>query len=109
MRRLDCLPLPIYSIYGETIARVASIRAFGPSSKFLRDMLRSVDTNANPYNWMWGVNPSVVVGVTGVVLILTASVVPSLAGFALAVASTVTFQLLFMVRPFVGLEQSMSL
>jgi hypothetical protein len=35
---------PLYSIYGETIAGVAILRAFGASSKFLRDMLKSVDT-----------------------------------------------------------------
>ena len=63
---------PLYSIYGETIAGVTIIRAFGASSKFLRDMLRCVDTvshyfgtkcwlecllcyqNSNPYYWMWG-------------------------------------------------------
>ena len=35
---------PLYSIYGETIAGVTIIRAFGASTKFLRDMLRCVDT-----------------------------------------------------------------
>ena len=35
---------PLYSIYGETIAGVTVIRAFGASSKFLRDMLCCVDT-----------------------------------------------------------------
>lgn len=63
---------PLYSIYGETISGVTILRAFGASTKFLRDMLRCVDTvcpdrlshkslliechvqNANPYYWMWG-------------------------------------------------------
>ena len=35
---------PLYSIYGETIAGVTVLRAFGASSKFLRDMLRCADT-----------------------------------------------------------------
>ena len=35
---------PLYSIYGETITGVAVVRAFGASSKFLRDMLRFTDT-----------------------------------------------------------------
>ena len=35
---------PLYSIYGETIAGVTVVRAFGASSKYLRDMLRCVDT-----------------------------------------------------------------
>ena len=31
-------------MYGETIAGVAILRAFGAPSKFLRDMIRCVDT-----------------------------------------------------------------
>lgn len=38
---------PLYSIYGETIAGVTVLRAFGASSKFLRDMLRCADTVGN--------------------------------------------------------------
>ncbi|KAI5885446.1 uncharacterized protein SCHCODRAFT_01176824 [Schizophyllum commune H4-8] len=40
MRRLDSVMLP---------AVVTILRAFGASTKFMRDMLRCVDTNANPY------------------------------------------------------------
>jgi hypothetical protein len=58
-------------MYSETIAGVAVLRAFGASSKFLRDMLQHVDTvsmvissplryfsfpqNCNPSYWTWGV------------------------------------------------------
>ncbi|KDQ53279.1 hypothetical protein JAAARDRAFT_72568 [Jaapia argillacea MUCL 33604] len=118
MRRLDSVTRsPLYSIYGETIAGVTILRSFGASSKFLRDMLRCVDTNANPYYWMWGVNrwlsarfnllSSAIVGITGAVCVLSPSISASLAGFALAFSSTVTMDLLFLVRRFVGLEQSM--
>ncbi|KAF8583290.1 P-loop containing nucleoside triphosphate hydrolase protein [Ramaria rubella] len=118
MRRLDSVTRsPLYSIYGETISGVAILRAFGAGSKFLRDMLRNVDTNTNPYFWMWGVNrwlsvrfnltSAAMVGVTGVVVLLTPGIDASLAGFALAFVSTVTSDLLFMVRRFVGLEQSL--
>jgi len=118
MRRLDSVTRsPLYSIYGETISGVTIIRAFGASSKFLRDMLRCVDTNANPYYWMWGVNrwlsvrfnllSAGIVGSTALVCLVTPSISASMAGFALAFASTITGDLLFMVRRFVGLEQSM--
>jgi len=50
---------------------------------------------------------SAVVGATAVVALITPSITASFAGFALAFASTVTNDLLFMVRRFVGLEQSM--
>ncbi|KAH9067580.1 ATP-binding cassette transporter [Lactarius vividus] len=118
MRRLDSVTRsPLYSIYGETISGVTIIRAFGASSKFLRDMLKCVDTNTNPYYWMWGVNrwlsirfnllSAVIVGLAAFVSILTPTIDAALAGFILAFASTVTNDILFMVRRFVSLEQSM--
>ncbi|KAG9126425.1 hypothetical protein FRC07_003485 [Ceratobasidium sp. 392] len=118
MRRLDSVTRsPLYSIYGETIAGVTVIRAFGASSTFLRDMLRCVDTNASPYFGMWSVNrwlsvrfnllSAGVVALTAVVVLVDTNVTASFAGFALAFASTITSDLLFMVRRFVGLEQSM--
>ncbi|PIL23137.1 ATP-binding cassette transporter [Ganoderma sinense ZZ0214-1] len=118
MRRLDSVTRsPLYSIYGETIAGVAVVRAFGASSKFLRDMMRCADTNANPLYWMWGVNrwlsvrflllSSVVVALTALVSVMSPSIDASLAGFALAFASSLLGDLLWMVRRFVGLEQSM--
>ncbi|CEL57922.1 ATP-dependent bile acid permease OS=Saccharomyces cerevisiae (strain ATCC 204508 / S288c) GN=YBT1 PE=1 SV=2 [Rhizoctonia solani AG-1 IB] len=118
MRRLDSVTRsPLYSIYGETIAGVTVIRAFGASSVFLREMLRCVDTNACPYYGMWSVNrwlsvrfnmlSATIVAITGVVMLVDKDVDASFAGFALAFASTITGDLLFMVRRFVGLEQSM--
>lgn len=50
---------------------------------------------------------SAIVGATALVSLLTPSISAPLAGFALAFASTITMDLLFMVRRFVGLEQSM--
>ena len=118
MRRLDSVSRsPLYLIYGETISGVPILRAFGAGSKFMRDMLACVDTNTNPYYWLWGVNrwistrfnllSSALIGITGIVALLNPRVDASLAGFTLAFASTVTMDLLFMVRRFVGLEQSM--
>lgn len=118
MRRLDSVTRsPLYTIYGESIAGVVVLRAFGAGSKFLREMHQHVDTNTNPYYWMWGVNrwlsirfnllSAGVIGLTAVVVITDKKIDASLAGFALAFASTITSDLLFMVRRFVGLEQSM--
>ncbi|KAJ7319100.1 multidrug resistance-associated ABC transporter [Mycena albidolilacea] len=118
MRRLDSVTRsPLYSMYSETIAGVAILRAFGASSKFLRDMLRCVDTNSNPYYWLWGVNrwlsirfnilSSVIMGAIALVSVLNKSISAPLAGFALTFGNTITGDLLFLVRRFVGLEQSM--
>ncbi|THU79589.1 ATP-binding cassette transporter [Dendrothele bispora CBS 962.96] len=120
MRRLGKYSVtrsPLYSIYGETIAGVTIIRSFGASSKFLRDMLACVDTNSNPYYWMWGVNRWLsirfnvlscsIIGLMAVVAVANPGISASLAGFSLAFASTITGDLLFLVRRFVSLEQSM--
>lgn len=118
MRRLDSVARsPLYSIYGETIAGAPILRAFGASSKFLRDMLRCVDTNTTPYYWQWSVNrwlssrfdllSATTVGVVGVIAVATPTISAALAGFALSFAGGMTFTLLFLVRRFVGLEQSM--
>ncbi|KAJ7853283.1 multidrug resistance-associated ABC transporter [Mycena olivaceomarginata] len=118
MQRLDSVTRsPLYSMYSETIAGVAILRAFGASSKFLRDMLRCVDTNSNPDYWLWGVNQwlsirfnvlsSVIMGAIALVSVLNGNISASLAGFALTFGNTITGDLLFLVRRFVGLEQSM--
>ncbi|KAG8693030.1 hypothetical protein FRC09_010790, partial [Ceratobasidium sp. 395] len=91
MRRLDSVTRsPLYSIYGETIAGVTVIRAFGASSTFLRDMLRCVDTNASPYYGMWSVNrwlsvrfnllSAGVVALTAVVVLVDKNVTAAFAG-----------------------------
>jgi ABC-type multidrug transport system fused ATPase/permease subunit len=118
MRRLDSVARsPLYSIYGETIAGAPILRAFGASSKFLRDMLRCVDTNTSPNYWQWAVNrwlsarfdllSATTVGVTGLIAVSTPTISAALAGFALSFAGGMTWTLLFLVRRFVGLEQSM--
>ncbi|KAJ7512873.1 multidrug resistance-associated ABC transporter [Mycena galericulata] len=118
MRRLDSVTRsPLYSMYSETIAGVAILRAFGASSKFLRDMLRCVDTNSNPYYWLWGLNcwleirfnvlSSVIMGAIALVAVLNGNITAASAGFALAFANTITGDVLSLVRQFVGLEQSM--
>ncbi|KAJ2928533.1 hypothetical protein H1R20_g8544, partial [Candolleomyces eurysporus] len=48
-----------------------------------------------------------VVGAASAVCLMTPTISASLAGFTLAFASTITYDLLFMVYRFVGLEQSM--
>ncbi|KZO97554.1 multidrug resistance-associated ABC transporter [Calocera viscosa TUFC12733] len=118
MRRLDSVTKsPLYTIYGDAISGVGVLRAFGASTKILREMLQLVDTNTNPYYWMWSVNrwlsarfnllSAAVVGVTALIVILNPRIDASFAGFALAFSSNVMNDLLFMVRRFVGLEQSM--
>ena len=118
MRRLDSITRsPLYSLFGETVSGVAVIRAFGASTIALKHMMRLADTNLLAFVWSWSVNrwlsarfnllSSLIVGVTAFVALVTPSVTAAQAGFALAFANTISHSLLFVVRRFVQLEQSM--
>ncbi|KAH7104982.1 multidrug resistance-associated ABC transporter [Auriculariales sp. MPI-PUGE-AT-0066] len=118
LRRLHSVARsPLYSMYGETIAGVSVIRAFGASSRFLQDMLQSVHTLNHPYYWLSSINrwlatrfnmvSSVVVGIAGAIILLNPSIDASLAGFALAFATSLTNDVMGLVRRTVQLEQSM--
>ena len=118
MRRLDSVTRsPLYSLFGETVNGVAVLRAFGASTIALRQMMRIADTNQLAFYWSWTVNrwlsarfnilSSVVLGVIAVVILLSPDISAPMAGFALAFASGISHDLLFVVRRFVQLEQSM--
>ncbi|EIW74375.1 P-loop containing nucleoside triphosphate hydrolase protein [Coniophora puteana RWD-64-598 SS2] len=118
IRRLDSVARSsLYSIYGETIAGVTVIRAFGASSKFLRDMMRCADTNANPFFWTWGVNrwlssrfyllAGTMVALTGFAAVLSPQISAPLAGFSLAFAAGISSNLYFFVRMYTAVEQSL--
>ncbi|KAG9092399.1 hypothetical protein FS749_015765 [Ceratobasidium sp. UAMH 11750] len=118
LRRLDSITRsPLYSIYGEAIAGVAVIRAFGASTIFLREMFRRVDTNASPYHGSWSVNRWVslrfnmvavaIVTLSATATMLDKSIDASFAGFAISMAVGITYDVILFVRRFVGLEQSM--
>ncbi|GBE83948.1 hypothetical protein SCP_0510070 [Sparassis crispa] len=113
---------------GSFEARVLKVRERelkGHSGASLRSLIEflgrhaacCVNTNSTPFYWTWAVTrwlsacfnllSSAVVGITGLIAILTPSISVSLAGFTLAFASTVTNDLLFLSRWFVALEQSM--
>ncbi|WVQ74986.1 hypothetical protein IAR50_004594 [Cryptococcus sp. DSM 104548] len=118
MRRLDSVTRsPLYSLYGETVAGVAVLRAFGGSTLALHHMMKLADTNLLAFAWSWTVNrwlsarfnllSAVMVGLTAVAVLIAPGVNAAMAGFALSFASTICQSLLFVVRRFVQLEQSM--
>ncbi|EJT47325.1 hypothetical protein A1Q1_03871 [Trichosporon asahii var. asahii CBS 2479] len=117
MRRLDSVTRsPLYSLFGETVSGVAVLRAFGASTVALSHMMRLSDTNILCFFWTWTINrwlsarfnilSSALVGLTAAAMLM-APVSAATAGFALAFVSTVMHNLLFVVRRFVQLEQSM--
>nr|XP_019043546.1 ATP-binding cassette transporter [Kwoniella bestiolae CBS 10118]OCF22476.1 ATP-binding cassette transporter [Kwoniella bestiolae CBS 10118] len=118
MRRLDSVTRsPLYSLFGETVSGVAVLRAFGASTISLKYMMRLADTNVLAFAWSWTVNrwlsarfnllSAVMVGLTAVAVLIAPGVDAAMAGFALSFAGTICHDLLFVVRRFVQLEQSM--
>ncbi|CAK5268423.1 unnamed protein product [Mycena citricolor] len=112
LRRLDSVTRsPVYSMYSETIAGVSVLRAFGAGSKFLRQMLRAVDTNANPSFWSFGIRltclASTFTALIALVAVLTPGISAPLAGFAFSFSYMSTYTLLILVQSFVALEQAM--
>ncbi|GAA5837596.1 hypothetical protein JCM11251_002021 [Rhodosporidiobolus azoricus] len=119
-RRLDSVSKsPLFSIYGEVIAGVAVVRAFGASSRFMALMLERTTRNVTFYYYLWGTNrwlsmrfsllSAIVVALTGYVLIAApvGKVDAALAGFTLTFSLNISNDLLFLVRRFTQLELAM--
>ncbi|KAF9182238.1 hypothetical protein BGZ51_004856 [Haplosporangium sp. Z 767] len=47
---------PIYSMFGETLAGVATIRAFSEQSRFMADLLNKIDNSNRPFYFLWIAN-----------------------------------------------------
>ncbi|KAF9935900.1 hypothetical protein BGZ67_002885 [Mortierella alpina] len=47
---------PIYSMFGETLAGVATIRAFSEQSRFMGDLLVKIDDSNRPFYFLWIAN-----------------------------------------------------
>ncbi|KAF9432269.1 hypothetical protein BGZ76_011034 [Entomortierella beljakovae] len=47
---------PIYSMFGETLAGVATIRAFSEQSRFMSDLLVKIDDSNRPFYYLWIAN-----------------------------------------------------
>ncbi|KAF8984135.1 hypothetical protein BGZ46_008751 [Entomortierella lignicola] len=47
---------PIYSTFGETLAGVATIRAFSEQSRFMSDLLDKIDSSNRPFYFLWIAN-----------------------------------------------------
>ncbi|KDQ21694.1 hypothetical protein BOTBODRAFT_61330 [Botryobasidium botryosum FD-172 SS1] len=118
MRRLDSATRSaLYTTYSETIGGIGVLRGFGASTKILRAMHQQLNSNVTPYFWLWSINrwisarfqllSSIVVGLTGVIVLLNERVDASFAGLALTFAIVLTYAPLDLMRRFVGLEQSM--
>ncbi|KAI8595921.1 P-loop containing nucleoside triphosphate hydrolase protein [Dissophora ornata] len=47
---------PLYSLFGETLVGVSTIRAFGVEARFMEEVLAKLDGNNAPYYFLWMCN-----------------------------------------------------
>ncbi|KAF9973901.1 hypothetical protein BGZ73_002829 [Actinomortierella ambigua] len=47
---------PIYSLFGETLAGVSIVRAFGAQGRFMGDLLTTIDNSNRPFYFLWIAN-----------------------------------------------------
>ncbi|KAJ7485719.1 multidrug resistance-associated ABC transporter [Mycena latifolia] len=118
MRRLSSVSSsPLHSVYWETVSGITTLRAFGGSTQFLLDMIRLLDVNIGPTYWTSAMGQwlgfrsnaltSAIVGVVGVMAILSPRVDASLAGFTIVFAASVTGDFQNMTQRYSALEQDM--
>ncbi|KAH8793678.1 multidrug resistance-associated ABC transporter [Flagelloscypha sp. PMI_526] len=117
LRRLDSVSRsPLYSMYSETIAGVSVIRAFGASTKFMKDMMSQINTNMSPQYWISTLNlwlmmryfllSTSVLTLASALCVSRKSIDAGFAGFILTFASTLIHASSGLVRVFVQMEQS---
>ncbi|KAK7205031.1 P-loop containing nucleoside triphosphate hydrolase protein [Myxozyma melibiosi] len=99
---------PIYQHFGETLAGLCTIRAYGCESRFAYVSMLKVDTNSRPYGALWACNRwmSLRIEVTGglvstftsaFLLLRQGTVDAGLAGLCLTFAITFTENMLWLV------------
>ncbi|KAM3586756.1 hypothetical protein VKS41_001813 [Umbelopsis sp. WA50703] len=120
MKRLNSVSRsPIYVQFNESVNGVATIRAFGAQSRFVRDNMLKIDSNNRPFIWMWATNRwlhcrvdilGAFVGFcTGFVIILGRSWIdPGMAGLSLSYALTFTHNVLWVVRMYAVNEMNLN-
>ncbi|KAI8066840.1 P-loop containing nucleoside triphosphate hydrolase protein [Gongronella butleri] len=100
---------PIYVQFQESVAGVATIRAYGCQTRFVKENHGKIDANNRPFIWMWATNRwlhcrvdvlSAFVGFcTGFVLVLSREWVDAgLAGLSLSYALQFTANMLWVIR-----------
>ncbi|ODQ52501.1 hypothetical protein SAICODRAFT_93382 [Saitoella complicata NRRL Y-17804] len=110
LKRLESISKsPIYQHFGETLAGISTIRAYGEERRFIRDNLKKVDGNNRPFFYLWVTNRwlSIRVDAAGALVAFFAGVLialnldrldAGLAGLSLTYAITFTEHMLWVVR-----------
>lgn len=110
---------PLYQHFGETLAGVSTIRAYGDERRFVRDNLNKIDAHNRPYFYLWACNRwlgfrvdvagAMVSLFAGIFVIISVGKIDAgLAGLSLTYAITFTDNVLWVVRLYAMNEQNMN-
>ncbi|GAA5859422.1 hypothetical protein JCM1840_004609 [Sporobolomyces johnsonii] len=105
---------PIFSLFGEALQGIATIRAYGDTSRFMQDIFRLLDQNNRPFFSLWLANRwlSVRVDTAGALVALLAALFiifapqmdPALAGFIMSFALAFNDRIIWVVRMWSTME-----
>ncbi|GAA5893134.1 hypothetical protein JCM6882_003894 [Rhodosporidiobolus microsporus] len=107
---------PIFSLFGEALQGVSTIRAYGDASRFMKDIFRLIDENNRPFFTLWLGNRwlSVRVDTAGALVALLSalfiifapqeSMDAALAGFIMTFALAFNDRIIWLVRLSAGME-----
>lgn len=110
---------PLYQHFGETLAGVSTIRAYGDERRFVRENLEKINSHNRPFFYLWACNRWLALRVdaagamvsffAGVFVVLGAGTLDAgLAGLSLTYAITFTDNVLWVVRLYAMNEQNMN-
>lgn len=110
---------PIYQQFGETLAGITTIRAYGEEKRFILDNHKRINTAYRPYMFLWSLNRwlSIRLDFTGAFISFFAAafivwqvdtIDPGAAGLSLAYALQFTQNVLMFVRFYGMTEQNMN-
>ncbi|CAH1759566.1 2715_t:CDS:10 [Entrophospora sp. SA101] len=120
LKRLDSITRsPIYSHFTETLVGIATIRAFGATKRFMKEMLTGIDTNSRPFFYGWiikrwlqiryNITGSFITFLAGLLILYNLdSIDAGLAGLSLTFAVHFTEQIMWCVRKYTQLEVSLN-
>ena len=120
LKRLESVQRsPLYQQFGETLAGVVTIRAYGDEARFVRDSFNRINTHSRPFIYLWATNRWLALRVdmagalvsffTGIFVIINSGKIDSgAAGLSLSYAITFTENVLWLVRLYASNEQNMN-
>lgn len=120
LKRYDSITKsPIHQHFSESLTGVATIRAYGVETRFMRQNLSAIDTNNRPFFYMWVANRwlsfrtdfvgSLVMLFSGIFIMLSIGKIDAgLAGLALSYAISFSESALWIVRLYANIEMNMN-